>query len=250
MKSKSSWYFGDCLPASVRRRAAGLPGLLLALLLAACVRGPAADNTLAVPTRPPGSAITPLATEAELAPATATGAPLPAATATLAIAEAMTSSPAPEECPFDWFFQPAPDACPAARPTISAAAEQPFENGVMIWLEATDSITVFRDDGRWQRYEDTWTEGEPESDPDIVSPEGRFQPIRGFGKLWRQRPEVREALGWALGVELGFESTFQDQAPTPDRPPQTYLRTYNGQVFALIGRAPDQGEWVVAADNR
>lgn len=120
----------------------------------------------------------------------------------------------------------------------------------MIWLEETDSIIVFYGDGLWQRFEDTWSEGEPESDPSLTPPEGRFQPIRGFGKLWRQNQEIRQALGWALGLELSFESMFQDQSLALDRPQQTYLLTYNGQVFALIGRAPDQGEWVVAADNR
>ena len=120
----------------------------------------------------------------------------------------------------------------------------------MIWLEETGSVIVFYEDGRWQRFEDTWTEGDPENDPDIVPPPGRFQPIRGFGKLWRERPEVREALGWALGVELGFPSIFQEQSVVEGQPELTYIRTYNSQVFGLVHRAPDEGDWVLAADNR
>jgi hypothetical protein len=162
----------------------------------------------------------------------------------------MTPSPSPTACSYQYFFEPAPGSCPAGPALPSAAAEQPFEGGVMIWLEESDAIIVFFDDGRWQRFEDTWSEGEPENDPTIAPPEGRFQPIRGFGKLWRQQPDLRQALGWALGVELGFESASQDVAPAPDQPQLTYLLTYNGQVFALIGRGPDQGQWVVAADNR
>lgn len=225
--------------------------LLLALLGAACAGEPAATDGPLVPTQadgPSGTSAIPGPTS--MPPNMDTNSSQPAPTATTATPGSMTTTPTPAECEFGWFFQPEPDSCPAGQPTASAAAEQPFENGVMIWLEETDSIVVFHDDGRWQRFEDSWTEGEPESDPAIIPPEGRFQPIRGFGKLWRQRPDIREALGWAVGVELGFESTVQDQALAPDRPPLIYLRTYNGQIFALIGRASDQGDWVVAADNR
>ncbi len=223
---------------------------LMALLLAACGRQPAGNDAPLIPTQVVSPANTPLIEAAGTVPTTATISQQPAPTVTVAIPPTETPSPTPLACDLSWFFAPAPEACPAGQPTVSAAAEQPFENGVMIWLEASDSILVLHQDGRWQRFEDTWSEGEPESDPDISPPDGRFQPIRGFGKLWRQQPGVRDALGWALGVELGFESTFQGQAPGPDRPMVTYVRTYNGQIFALVGRAPDQGDWVVAADNR
>jgi hypothetical protein len=153
-------------------------------------------------------------------------------------------------CDIEYFFDPAPDSCPAGLPVVSAAAEQPFERGILIWLEATDSVIVFYDNGRWQRFDDTWTEDQLKINPALVPPVDRFQPIRGFGKVWRESPEVREALGWALGVELGFESTIQDQAIIPDRPDLTYLLTYNGQVFALVKRGLNQGDWVLAADNR
>jgi hypothetical protein len=227
-----------------------IPWLLLAAILSACGREPQGENRPLIPTQPGAASGTIVAEAASPTRATATSAPQPAPTSTMALPASATASPIPTDCVLTWFFQPAPDACPVGYPTVSAAAEQPFEKGVMIWLEKTDSIIVLHDDGRWRRFEDTWSEGEPESDPAIVPPAGRFQPIRGFGKVWRQRPEVRKALGWALGVELGFESTFQDQTTDPDRLPLTYLRSYNGQILALIGRAPDQGDWVVAADNR
>jgi len=224
-----------------------LSGLALIFLLGitACGGETVGTSAPAVPS-PPG------ATEATRPPATATMEPtIPAApTATLA-APRPTGSPAAEEaCRYEYFFYPAPETCPAGWATNSAAAEQPFEGGLMIWLEETDSITVFHDDGRWQRFEDTWFEDQPESDPDIAPPPQRFQPIRGFGKVWRERPEVRETLGWAVGVELGFPSIFQQQAVAEGQAELTYLRTFNGQVFGLIQRAPDEGDWVLAADNR
>lgn len=150
-------------------------------------------------------------------------------------------------CDHSYFFEPAPALCPAGDSIISAAAEQPFEGGVMIWLEVTDSIYVFdRSDFSWQRFEDTWSEEQPESDPAIVPPAERFQPIRGFGKVWRDNPEVQDRLGWALGPELGFESILQEQLMEQEGTAVIFLKTFNGQVFALTTRGQDQGDWVIA----
>ncbi len=117
----------------------------------------------------------------------------------------------------------------------------------MIWLGATNSVIVLTPDQQWRRFEDTWTEEQPESDPGIVPPDGRYQPIRGFGKVWREHPDVREKLGWALGVELGFESMYQDQLTPAGADDVTFVLTFNGQVFALTTRGADQGDWVIAA---
>ncbi|UCG25635.1 MAG: hypothetical protein JSW55_06505 [Chloroflexota bacterium] len=219
--------------------------LLLLLLLAACRGEPAGTSPPVIPS-PVGVTETPRPAPTATQEPTETAAP----TVTLAVPQATDSPAAQETCSYEYFFYPAPETCPTGWAVNSAAAEQPFEGGLMIWLEETDSIIVFYDDGLWRRFEDTWSEDQPESDPDIIPPPERFQPIRGFGKVWRDRPEVREALGWALGVELGFPSIFQEQAVAGGQPKLTYLRTYNGQVFGLIQRAPDEGDWVVAADNR
>ena len=215
--------------------------LFLAISITACGQNAAAPATAVVPSPLPSPTAAP--------PATATAQPLLAPTATLLVANEIAPA-AQTECDVEYFFDPAPGSCPAGLPIISAAAEQPFEGGVLIWLEEIDSVLVFYDHGRWLRFDDTWSEDQPQSDPSLVPPTGRFQPIRGFGKIWREQPDVREALGWAMGVELGFESTFQDQAAIPDLSDVTYLRTYNGQVFALIKRGVDEGDWVIAADNR
>ena len=150
-------------------------------------------------------------------------------------------------CDYDYFFEPAPAPCPVDEPIISAAAEQPFEGGIMIWLEVTKSIFVFYKDERWQRFDDTWMEDQAESDPGIVASEGRYQPIRGFGKVWREQSDVRERLGWALGVELAFESKLQEQKLEDGIDRVSYLLTFNGQVFAFVNRGSDGGDWVIAA---
>ena len=106
---------------------------------------------------------------------------------------------------------------PAVLPTVTegeiSVAEQRFENGWMLWLEPIEQIWVIfiNDSGEyiWEAYDDTFAEGEIESDPQIVPPEGLVQPIRGFGKLWRGNPEVRAALGWALDDEFGHNTLYK-----------------------------------------
>jgi hypothetical protein len=87
------------------------------------------------------------------------------------------------------------------RPTSSAAAIQRFDNGVMVWVEETARIYAFLNDGRWLSYVDTFREGDPESDPAFAPPAGKQQPVRGFGKVWREHPDLRDAIGWALTKE-------------------------------------------------
>ena len=95
------------------------------------------------------------------------------------------------------------------RPTEVATAFQPFEGGAMIWREDTRRIYALFNDGSWAAFDDTWTPEEPDRNPNIVPPPGLFQPIRGFGKVWRNNPQVRAALGWALREEVGHTSPVQ-----------------------------------------
>lgn len=110
--------------------------------------------------------------------------------------------------------EPTPDPFPAPIIDQIIVAEQTFQNGRMLWLQPNQEIWVMieTDDdtaGVWTRHRDTWTEGMPEMDPSMVPPEeDLFQPIRGFGKLWRENPAVREALGWALEDEMGHVTDY------------------------------------------
>ncbi|MFN3331420.1 MAG: hypothetical protein ACK47M_02760 [Caldilinea sp.] len=87
------------------------------------------------------------------------------------------------------------------RPTSSAAAIQRFDNGVMVWVEETARVYAFLNNGLWLSYADTFREGDPESDPAFAPPAGKQQPVRGFGKVWREHPDLRDAIGWALTKE-------------------------------------------------
>jgi len=43
-------------------------------------------------------------------------------------------------------------------------------------------------------------------------PNGLYQPVRGFGRVWRESQRVRQALGWATAEEMGFEAVIQEFA--------------------------------------
>ncbi len=149
-------------------------------------------------------------------------------------------------CAEPWFFEPAPsDLCTAGPATFSRAAEQPFERGRMIWLEAEKRIYVlYADDQlpRWEAFPDAFVEGEtPESASEFDNPpEGMIQPVRGFGLVWRSNEQVRARLGWATGLEVGFDGAIQ--ADLGEEGSSLYLRSVDGNVLAL---APEGAGWRV-----
>ena len=147
----------------------------------------------------------------------------------------------PLTCPDTWFFEPAPNECPASPPLYSWGAEEPFEHGVMLWVGEEDRIYVLYDDGgitAWDAFVDEWDEGEPVDDPSIVPPSGLYQPIRGFGLVWREQPGVRERLGWATAPEMGYPTAVQGTS----RPKynDTYIRALDGGTWRL---GPERSEW-------
>ncbi len=95
-------------------------------------------------------------------------------------------------------------------------AGQHFERGLMIWLDQLheDHIYVLtygatETSGTWQVYVDTWREGDPESS-ELAPPERLFEPIRGFGRLWREELGGPDApVGWALEYEQGYTGSVQ-----------------------------------------
>jgi len=101
--------------------------------------------------------------------------------------------------------------CPTQPAEVHAMAYQPFEGGAMIW-DGVESPTIYvglSASGDWFSRPDQFQEGDPESDPTLTAPAGLLQPVRGFGRLWREDESVRQALGWALAAEVGFEGTWQ-----------------------------------------
>lgn len=122
--------------------------------------------------------------------------------------------------------------CPTGAPEQPSMAEQSFERGLMIWMPgqiyalATESV-----DGQSRVYwplQDLWQEGMPADDPQMTVPDGRLQPIRGFGLAWRTSQPVRNALGWATVSEEGYTGTLQRFERG------LMLTTRTGAVYALV----------------
>lgn len=168
---------------------------------------------------------------------TVTSTPLASLTATLTQNTALTTNVG--------ITPAAPTALPANFPTPLAVqiqvVEQLFENGRMFWLEPTKEVWILivteEGGGDWAVYQDTFQDGETESDPALTPPNDTLiQPVRGFGKLWREVPDLRETLGWAVTPEFGFLSNYEYQAggtvnPSGDYVPGPGLHT----LFSLYG---------------
>jgi hypothetical protein len=105
--------------------------------------------------------------------------------------------------------------CPLGSFTLNQAGEQFFERGVMLYTNLFEEyIYVIKSDPlpvTYERFPDTWTEAEPASGGE-TPPAGLIEPVRGFGKVWRENSGVRETLGWATtperpanGIYISFE---------------------------------------------
>ncbi|HRQ36747.1 MAG TPA: hypothetical protein PLD25_02400 [Chloroflexota bacterium] len=145
-------------------------------------------------------------------------------------------------CPYPWFFAPAPDICAQDAALLSPAAEQQFENGWMIWVGEEDLIYVLYDDDvfspKWQAFTDDWEPGDPVSDTTIIPPEGYYQPLRGFGLVWREQPFVRDRLGWAVALEAGYDTAVQRTSYS--RYNHTYIRALDADIWHLF---PEHSAW-------
>jgi LysM repeat protein len=122
-------------------------------------------------------------------------------------------------CANAWFFSFAPtipeaSTCPGPIYNTGAAG-QDFEGGRAYYYAAINSVIgpsvyIIYNDGTWERYDDTFNGNvEPASDPSIVPPSGRYQPVRAIGKVWRQNQAVRSKLGWAFAPENDFAGRRQ-----------------------------------------
>lgn len=143
-------------------------------------------------------------------------------------------------CPYTFFFGTG-DGCPAAEDSTIRGTYQDFENGTMVWRSDTNEIYVHYDDGTAAYYPEStyaWM-GEPEVSD--VPPLERQVPVSGFGKVWANAEGVREALGWALDTEQGYQMRVQPVAPTRQPHPQfaVYFTLPGGEVIGT-----GYGVWV------
>lgn len=184
--------------------------LVVSLIVAACQGGPPPTVFVMEVTRIVTMVVTPGAeSTSEIGTQEATSEALPVETLTAAATATTTETPTP-----------GPTATPDVFPTPVVGqiyvAEQSFENGKMFWLQPVQQNWVATTDENgnniWQVYDDTFVDGQPENNPTLTPPPGLIQPVRGFGKLWRETPEVLAALGWATDAEYGYVTRYEYRA--------------------------------------
>jgi serine/threonine protein kinase len=131
-----------------------------------------------------------------------------------------TPPPTPTACPqpvgivfADWLASDAGLAaqvgCPRSPVVQAAGAWESFEGGQVLWRGDLHQIYALHQDGAWRVYDDNWRDGDLVWDASIVPPAGFYQPVRGFGLVWREEAGVRDILGWATAEESSFGATFQ-----------------------------------------
>ena len=155
-------------------------------------------------------------------------------------------------CPYPWapaLDGPPPLASGCPREAVFGnAAQQSFENGFMIWMEDEQTIYAFYYPQGTSSYPtygsfiDNFHEGDPESDPTITPPPDLYQPVRGFGLLWRLDQSVRDRLGWATAPEAGFETWMQGYSGAGMHNYYTLLQEVDGTIYHLIATG---GVWEV-----
>jgi hypothetical protein len=119
--------------------------------------------------------------------------------------------------------------CPIQIVAQFRGVTQVFERGVMYWRGDTGEIwAIATGDPSKERY---WyvAQSAEAMNEDIQAPTGLRAPVRGFGGVWRNTPDVRDALGFARTDEQ--ELTMQSQRFDGGL---LLLDSSSGLVFALI----------------
>jgi hypothetical protein len=116
----------------------------------------------------------------------------------------------------------------------SQSAFQAFEGGYMLWRGDTGEIWVLTS-ADWQvrhflqaKYADL-----PDNPVANLPPEGLIKPVNGFGRVWENFADVRQALGWALAAETGYTAIFGSALPTAGGLQQTAVNFPDGREIVL-----------------
>jgi hypothetical protein len=100
--------------------------------------------------------------------------------------------------------------CPVGLAVSMSSASQLYERGGMFWLQGPPPVIyALYNTGRFGRYDDTYNATTDPYSGGETPPSGLIEPIRGFGKVWRSNPDVRNNLGWATNAESGGTGTVQ-----------------------------------------
>ncbi len=93
--------------------------------------------------------------------------------------------------------------------SLDTLAYEPFENGFMLYSQTTNQIYVLSRTGmQLAIYPNTFVENGLH--PVMPGPRaGTYIPVRGFGTVWQQNPDVQQALGFATAPERGYSALVQ-----------------------------------------
>lgn len=104
--------------------------------------------------------------------------------------------------------------CPVGAPPQAvqlSGAGQAFEHGGMAWIgQSPAQIYVLFADGSFQRFNDTFQSGVDPDSGGLTPPAGLLEPVRGFGKVWRESSVVQTGLGWATAPEVSTPAALQE----------------------------------------
>ncbi|MGJ3239254.1 MAG: hypothetical protein ACFE0Q_11155 [Anaerolineae bacterium] len=141
----------------------------------------------------------------------------------------------PLECPDEWFFEPAPADCAATAATPSRIIDMQMERGRMIYIEETNAVYAFFNDGRadapgWLRFDNRY---DPEIHParDENAPPEWIQPVNELGFVWRGDADVRNRLGLGLSDAVSFEGFVQTSGTGNSQ--RTYISASTGVVLQI-----------------
>lgn len=156
-----------------------------------------------------------------------------------AVTVVITATAAEQSIPTPTPELPAEESAAGRYPTPSQvsmeAVDEYFERGYIVWLSDWGTIWVFvqpllapgdmelttelereslapegspallASGGPWYAFDDTFVPAaDLQGDPNLTAPAGMHRPKGGIGKIWRENPALRAALGWALDWEQPY----------------------------------------------
>ncbi len=131
--------------------------------------------------------------------------------------------------------------CPIGSSISLSGATQGMERGTMVYTAGSPGdIYAITSDMRFRRFADMWLSGVDPDSMGLTPPPGLLEPIRGFGKVWRENLDVQGSIGWGVSGEAGTTATLL----LFERGRAIYLPTVN-QTFILINDTgmSDRGQW-------
>lgn len=170
--------------------------------------------------------------------------PTPSVTPTMTPSPTLSVTPGPSPtstpCAHTWFFTaPVPDRCAEGPALRSVAAAESFERGRMIWIQATDNHYVFigLTSGSFRKFAGPLP-GDPNNRIGTPPPPGTFEPVSGFGLIWRGEVPgsegVRDQIGWALEPEFNYTAIQQCEVKVGDVQ-KCFLSLPNGALVEFSG---------------